>query len=200
MPRGSGPGTEVGRGGADPAHGGRQVPDRVVLVGFMGAGKSTVGPLLARLLGYRFVDLDREVERSAGRSIRAIFADSGEAAFREMERRVTERLDRAERVVVAAGGGWMARPELRDRWPDAVRVWLRASPAAVLERIGDGVPSRPLLDPRDPERSVQEILRGREPDYARAELRVETDGRSPAEVAAEIHRLLTRGAGEPSTG
>lgn len=181
------------KGGTGP--GDRAPPGRVVLVGFMGAGKSTVGPLLAARLGYRFVDLDAEVERVAGATIPALFRERGEAAFRRLEARATAALDEARRVVVAAGGGWMARPALRDRWPDAVRVWLRASPATILARVrdadpGDGLAGRPLLDPADPARSVRRLLEAREADYRRAELAVETDGRSPEAVARAVARAL----------
>lgn len=193
-----GPGAAGRPEGAGSAKGGigpgdRAPPGRVVLVGFMGAGKSTVGPLLAALLGYRFVDLDAEVERAAGATVPALFRERGEAAFRRLEARATAALDEARRVVVAAGGGWMARPALRDRWPDAVRVWLRASPATILARVrdaGDGLAGRPLLNPADPARSVRRLLEAREADYRRAELAVETDGRSPEAVARAVARAL----------
>lgn len=178
-----------GRAGADgeaagDAAGG--LPARVVLVGFMAAGKSTVGRRVAERAGYPFVDLDEEVEDLAGRSVPEIFREEGEEAFRELEAEVTRRLDDVTPVVIAAGGGWMARPELRDRWPDAALVWLRVSPETVLERIGDDLESRPVLDPGSPLRSVRAILEARRADYARAEYRVETDHREPAEVARAV--------------
>lgn len=165
-------------------------PGRVVLVGFMAAGKTTVGRLLARKLGHRFVDLDRRIEERAGRPIPDIFATGGEERFRALEARVTRELDEADRIVVAAGGGWMAREELRDRWQGAVRVWLRVRPATVVARLGDDVSSRPMLDPDDPERTVVDLLEARREDYARAELAVETDDLSPEQVAAEVQNLL----------
>src|SRR5690606_21742020 len=84
----------------------------IVLVGLMGAGKSTVGPLLARRLGRRFIDLDREIERAEGRSIRALFEEHAEAGFRAAEARATGRLDPGSGggLVIAAGGGWMNNP------------------------------------------------------------------------------------------
>lgn len=181
------PSRELAPGGG--SEGGRP-PERVVLVGFMAAGKTTVGRLLARKLGYRFVDLDRRVEERAGRAIPEIFEAAGEEHFRALEAEVTGDLDRLELVVVAAGGGWMAREELRERWPGAVRVWLRVRPGTVVERLAGELTSRPMLDPEAPERSAEELLRQRRPAYARAELAVETDDLTPEEVAAEIHRLL----------
>jgi shikimate kinase len=167
-----------------------RLPERIVLVGFMGAGKSTVGQLLADRLGFAFVDLDAEAEERAGKPVCEIFADEGEAAFRALEAEVTEAADGVAPVVVASGGGWMARPELRDRWPAAVRVWLRVSPLAALERIGGDVQSRPMLDPASPEGSLQAILEARLSAYERAEVTVDTDGRTPAQVVGRILELL----------
>lgn len=156
----------------------------------MAAGKTTVGKLLARRLGYRFVDLDRLIEERAGRSIPEIFELAGEERFRRLEAEVTRELDAAGQIVVAAGGGWMARKELRDRWPDAVRVWLRVGAETVVDRLGEDVSSRPMLDPDAPERTVDRLLERRRAAYARAELAVETDDLTPEQVAAEIHALL----------
>lgn len=186
----SGPEEDDARGGGEVADG---VAERIVLVGFMAAGKSTVGVLLAARLGRSFMDLDAEVERRAGRPVEEIFRQEGEDEFRRLEAEATRDLDDRSPVVVAAGGGWMARPELRERWPEAVRVWLRVSPEEALRRIGDDVESRPMLDPSSPARSVRAILESRRRDYARAELHVDTDDRSPEEVAEAILDRL-RGA------
>lgn len=191
----SGPGA-----GTDPPSG--DLPDRIVLVGFMAAGKSTVGRLLARRLGYRFVDLDREVELRAGHPIPEIFRREGETRFRELEAEATTALDPpaegesaasdAGGVVVAAGGGWMARPELRDRWPSALKVWLRVEPATVVRRVRD-VASRPMLDPRDPLGSARRLLAERREAYARADVAVGTDDLAPEEVAERVLRELRAG-------
>ncbi len=165
---------------------GAGLPGRVVLVGFMAAGKSTVGRRVARDLGYGFVDLDEAVTELAGRPVPEIFRREGEAAFREMEARVTRRLDDRREVVVATGGGWMAREELRDRWDDAVRVWLRVEPEEAVRRLEGRVASRPLLDADDPVGAARRLLERRRDDYARAELSVDTGGRSPEEVARTV--------------
>ncbi|MFQ5689655.1 MAG: shikimate kinase [Gemmatimonadota bacterium] len=178
----------------------------------MASGKSVVGPLLADRLGYRFLDLDERVERLAARPISEVFAAGGESAFRALEARANEELALAYAplagnpptpgtegsegsgarpgVVIATGGGWMARPGLGLRWPGAVRVWLRVSPEAVLKRLGSEIRARPMIDPDAPERSIRSLLRAREPHYARAEIAVDTDGRTPREVAEEIDRRL----------
>lgn len=159
-------------------------------MGFMASGKSTVGRILARRLGVPFLDLDEEVEARAGQTIREIFADEGEDAFRDLEAEVTRAADAAGRAVVATGGGWMARPELRDRWPGAVRVWLRVSPPVVLERLRGSLDGRPMLDPGEPEGSVTRIMDARLGAYARAELTVDTDGRTVEQVAGRVLELL----------
>lgn len=162
----------------------------MVLVGFMASGKTTVGRLIAERTGWHFVDLDREVERATGRSVEEIFRSDGEEAFRELEARVTREAALPERAVVATGGGWMARPELRDRWEGAVRVWLEVAPDDVLERLGDRVGSRPLLAGDSPARTARAILERRRGDYARAEVRVDTAERTPEEVADEVLRRV----------
>ncbi|MFQ5679774.1 MAG: shikimate kinase [Gemmatimonadota bacterium] len=174
-------------------------PLRIVLVGFMGAGKSTVGRILAERLACPFVDLDDEVARLAGRPIPEIFRSEGEPVFRRLEAKATARLDGLDRGVVAAGGGWMARAELRERWSGAIRVWLKVSPAAAIARLGCGVASRPMLDPADPERSARSLLEAREEEYGRAELWVDTEGRGPEEVVQEILSRVRRKGRVPET-
>lgn len=165
-------------------------PARIVLVGFMGAGKSSVGSLLAERFGYRFVDLDREVERLAGRTIPEVFREHGEAAFRDLERQATVCSNERLPAVVATGGGWMSRPELRSMWPDAVYVWLAAGPETVLERVGESPELRPMLDPEAPERSIRDLLVTREPDYALAALTVHTDALTVEGVADRVTELI----------
>ena len=147
-------------------------PEKVVLVGMMGAGKSTVGRLLADRLGYAFVDLDDEVEALAGRSIPQIFDAGGETLFRELEAEATERQNGATATVLAVGGGWMARPELRDRWPSSVRVWLRVTPEEAWNRLSSDAAARPMLDPDHPEESLERLLAEREAAYELAEMSV----------------------------
>jgi shikimate kinase len=165
-------------------------PARVVLVGFMGAGKSTVGPLVARRLGWAFLDLDDDVEAAAGRTVPEIFATDGEAAFRAAERAAAERASSRERLVLATGGGAFTVPETRSVLQrGALTVWLRCGLDALLARIpADG--SRPLAANRA---TIGPLLAGREPSYALADLTVDTTRTAPVEVARIIAEAATGG-------
>lgn len=166
----------------------------VVLVGLSGAGKTHVGRLLAARLGWRFVDLDSEVARIAGRSIAEVFAEQGEPAFRELEARATRTAVVDSRTVVSTGGGWMARPELRETWPAALRVWLRVEPARAASRLAPERSTRPLLAGPDPERALTQLLADRLPAFRLAEIEVHTDGLDPeAVVDAILDRFASAG-------
>jgi shikimate kinase len=155
---------------------------RIVLVGFMGAGKSTVGPLLAEALGRRFVDSDRRIEEGVGLSVPEIFSHHGEAAFRAHERRVALELAGAGPIVLAAGGGAFADPETRQALQrDALTVWLRAPLEVLMARLPqDG--SRPLAGSRE---RMAQLLAARESSYRLADLIVDA---SPS--AAEVVRVI----------
>lgn len=157
----------------------------------MGSGKSTVGPELARLLGWRFRDLDPWIEKRAGCSISDIFRNEGEAAFRERERLAARAAGRLERYVIAAGGGAFAFPRTREALSrGALTVWLRCDFRALVRRVlGD--PSRPLAANRA---KMRRLLKERTPFYRLADLAVDTAGSSPAEAAREIARALSPAA------
>ncbi|MDP2959030.1 MAG: shikimate kinase [Longimicrobiales bacterium] len=166
-------------------------PRRIVLVGFMGSGKSTVGRLLAEALGWDFADFDAQVEAAEGRTVAAIFAESGEAYFRAAEALAAERLLARDRVVLASGGGWAAEPgRLRSLPEGTTSVWLRVSPEEAVRRAGALAGSRPLLVGPDPVGGAVELLRARTPSYDEAGLEVDTEGRTPEDVAVQILALL----------
>ena len=159
---------------------------RIVLVGFMAAGKTTVGRHLAASLGWEFHDVDNLVEAREGRSIAAIFAEDGEQFFRELEARVAREYLTADRVVLATGGGWAAQPGRLDEVPDGtLTVWLKVSPAEAVRRAGDGK-DRPLLADGQPLESAGALLRQRASRYARADVEVDTEGRTVEDVSAQI--------------
>lgn len=160
---------------------------RLVLVGFMGAGKSTVGPLVARALGWDFVDLDEEIAGRDGRHPGEIIRRDGIERFRELESKAARELLRREGLVLAMGGGWAAQPgHMASLRRDSLSVWLKVTPAAALARIRGSAISRPLLAGPDPEAAAATLLSRRTTHYRRSAITIETDGRSPDEVAREI--------------
>ena len=164
-----------------------EIPRRVVLVGFMGSGKSCVGPELARLLGWRFEDMDRRIEERLGATVAQVFESSGEAFFRAEEKRLAEELAHLESVVIAAGGGAFASAETREALQaGSLTVWLRCDLDTVLSRVPlDG--SRPLARDRE---TITRLFSEREPSYRLANRAVDASSGTPVAVAKEIAAML----------
>ena len=142
----------------------------IVLVGLMGAGKSTVGKRLAGRLGLIFKDADHEIEAAAGLTIPDIFAIYGEPSFRDGEERVIARLLREGPMVLATGGGAFMRPETRQRIAEAgVSVWLKADLDVLMRRVRKR-PGRPLLQNEDPEGTMRRLMDLRHPVYGGADV------------------------------
>lgn len=167
----------------------RPIPIRrlVLLLGFMGAGKTTVGRSLARRLGWRFVDLDTELERCQGRTINQIFAEEGEPYFRQVERHLLEKVvveSEAEPTVVSLGGGTVAQPGNGEliRAHGGITVWLEC-PLEELRRRCRGMTNRPLF--RD-SASFQQLYLARLPFYQQADFRVQAGRSDPERVVEEI--------------
>jgi shikimate kinase len=162
----------------------------IVLVGLMGAGKSRVGLELSRLMKLPFLDVDREIERSAGMKIPEIFERLGEAEFRKGEKKVMMRLLEEDRRVLAAGGGAFIQPEIRAAVKErAISVWLKANLETLVERTGRNN-NRPLLRGTDRTEKLRELMEVRYPVYAEANITVVTDDQSPAEMAKRIMQEL----------
>ncbi|MCA0356474.1 MAG: shikimate kinase [Proteobacteria bacterium] len=156
----------------------------IVLVGLMGVGKSSVGRRLANVLGLPFRDADNEVEAAAGRSISEIFAELGEPAFRDGERRVIARLLDEPPHVLATGGGAFVNAETRALINEkAVSVWLKADVELLARRVSRK-DNRPLVRGKDPVKVLTELAEARYPAYAEAQVHVET-GDTPHMVAVE---------------
>ena len=164
----------------------------VFLVGFMGAGKSTVGQLAARELGMSFVDLDARIEERQGADVAGIFLSKGEEVFRDLESLELERVCTEPPAVVACGGGIVIRDANRRVLNDCGSVvYLRVTAGEALARVGD-VSSRPLLAQGGPA-AAQTLLAARESLYgAVADITVDTVGRSPEDVAADVVDALAR--------
>ena len=168
------------------------MPRLIVLVGLPGAGKSTVGALAAARCGWSFVDLDVEIERAAGMTVAEIFARDGEAGFRLREREATQRLADADRVVVAAGGGWMLDPANRTVLGGrAVTVYIRVSPEVAIARMRAEVASRPLLAGTDPLGALERLYATRDTLYVQANHILAAETMSADEVADTIVALAT---------
>ena len=164
----------------------------VALVGLMGVGKTTIGRRLAKRLSRPFVDADEAVEESAGRSVADIFADFGEAAFRDGERRVIARLlDDDQPIVLALGGGAFVNEQTRALVKDkAVSIWLKADLEILMERVSRKPGVRPLLNADDPRAVMEKLNAERAPIYAQADLVVESDESSHDATAARAYDAL----------
>jgi len=162
----------------------------IVLTGFMGTGKTCVGQILAQELGRQFLDLDAEIEKSIGMSIGEYFERYGEPVFRDREQEAVEQVSSRSGLVVATGGGVVLRQGNIDRLRrTGILVCLSASEQEIVARTaGDSL--RPLLNRPDRLQVIRELLTARLPQYRQSDVWVETDGKSVAETAARILRIL----------
>ena len=172
-------------------------PRRLLLIGMMGAGKTTIGRLLADRLGCPYLDSDEQVEAMTGRTVPEIMNKDGEPAFRRAEAEALRRaLAEPAPLVVSVAGGAVLDPDNRRRLRAAgTIVWLRARPETLAERVGDGA-GRPLLDD-DPESALVRLDAVRRPLYAElADGVVDVDEREPEEVAEAVLRVAAGVPGE----
>lgn len=159
---------------------------RIVLTGFMGSGKSTVGPLLAARLGWRFVDVDEVIEAEAGARISELFSRHGEAAFRERERETIARLAEGEQMVIALGGGAIETEQVRALLlggTGTVLVHLEVELETTLARCAGTEGLRPILADRA---NLKGRFDRRLPLYRQAHLSIKVDGLTPEEVVDEV--------------
>ena len=163
----------------------------LTLIGYRATGKTTLARLLARRLGWDWIDADVEIERRADKSIARVFAEDGEPAFRDLEAAVMADLCRRTRLVIAAGGGAPMRPETREAMRAGGKViWLTARPETILARMsGDTTTAgrRPALTDRSGLEEIVHLLAKREPIYRQtAHLEVQTEDKAPEPLADEI--------------
>lgn len=164
--------------------------DNIILTGFMGTGKSTVGRLLAARLGGVFVDTDALIEERDGRLIADIFAQDGEAVFRQMETAVAQELAERRGLIVATGGRLMLDPVNAAALGAHGRIFcLTATPEEILARVmGNGI--RPLLNVPDPAARIRQLLAERQAGYSQFK-QIQTDGKTADQVAEEIVQCLS---------
>lgn len=162
----------------------------VILTGFMGTGKSTIGVILARQLHVDFIDLDAIIVQSSGRSIPEIFAADGEAGFRALESKALRSVLDGDVAIVSTGGGAVIDPENRRLMRESgIVVNITASPGVILARTRSCA-DRPLLRNRKSLAEIEAMLGEREQFYADADIRIDTDGKNVEDVAAEIVKFI----------
>lgn len=181
-------------------------PTRIYLTGFMGSGKSTIGPLVAEVLDYRFLDLDAIIEVRAGQPIRTIFAEEGEAAFRAREAEALATTTRQEAVVVALGGGALAsEANLKQARMHGVIVYLHVAPDVLAERLREGQAERPLLcdeagrplSPAALRSKIEAMLAVREAFYRRAHITIDATHQQIGQTAAAVMAAVRAFREEP---
>lgn len=168
----------------------------IALIGFMGAGKTAVGRILAEKLGREFVETDALIEQRAGKSIPQIFAQDGEIAFRELEIEVAKEVAGRKNLVIACGGGIVLNKINIDRLKkESVIVYLKTSTSVILQRLTDDGDERPLLKAGDRAARIEELLKFRKPFYERAaDITIDTSRLSVAAVAERIIEKLKQDA------
>ena len=158
----------------------------IVLTGFMGSGKTAVGREISRILGWKMIDLDDEIVKARGMSINEIFSKLGEPAFRDIETEAIRKVAQHRNVVISTGGGAVLRQENMDLLRAmGVIVCLCVSAESVLGRTRNNS-ERPLLQVEDPLRRIRELLEFRRPFYEKADIMIDTEGKSPFHIAEEI--------------
>jgi shikimate dehydrogenase len=169
----------------------------IFLTGFMGAGKTVVGQILAQKLGWNFLDTDQAIEREAAQTVSEIFRAHGEAFFRELEKKLIKKAASTQKTVIALGGGTLLADENRTIALTQGRlVYLHAKMDTLQKRLGEQSTSRPLLQPwvtlssQTPAQVLITLLSERSPAYDQAELKIETDLLTPEEVANEIAKKI----------
>jgi shikimate kinase len=166
-------------------HSGRHIVN-VALIGFMGAGKTSVGRLVAEQLGFDYLDTDEMIQSRTNRTIADIFARDGEPAFRKLEEQVVAELTARERTVISTGGGLPVNPKnLASLKTHALVVCLWASPEKIWDRVKNQT-HRPLLHDADPQKKIRELLAAREPFYRQADVLLNTELRHVREVAQQV--------------
>jgi shikimate kinase len=165
----------------------------IILTGFMGTGKTTVGKRLAKRLDWRFVDVDELVEATAKMPIPRIFAERSEAVFRRLERRCIGRVVRGHQQVIATGGGAFVDPQSRSRLRvSGPVICLTAKPRAILNRVGRKLEERPLLRGSEhPLSTIRRLLSQRAKAYAQADLTIDTSDLSIDEVTERLWQQLS---------
>jgi shikimate kinase len=158
----------------------------IVLTGFMGSGKTVAARELARILGMKVIDVDTEIEKSTNMTINEIFEQFGEPRFREIETEIIKQVSKNKNVIISTGGGAVLKQENMDAMREqGVIVCLTAAPETILERTRRTT-DRPLLLVENPLERIKELLELRGPFYEKADIMIDTENKTPLQIAEEI--------------
>ncbi len=165
----------------------------IVLIGFMGTGKSTIGIKLAERLKMQFIDMDREIEKLTGMTIPMLFKKHGEIRFRSEERLMSQKLGERSNLVIATGGGVVLNGEnVEALKKSGVLICLDADPGVILDRVNRKKGSRPLLKKNLDIKDIEKMLNDREEYYSLADYRVDTSGKEMDKIVQEIIQLIKK--------
>lgn len=179
------------------------IPTRIYLTGFMGSGKTTIGPLLAERIGYDFFDLDKAIEKVAGKSVQEIFMSDGEEAFRRLEALKLRAVSRRAREVISMGGGAVTSADnLYFAKTNGTVIYLRVEPPVLAERLAESAARRPLLQDEEGQpltgdallRRIEEMLEMREQFYDQSDITLDIGSHSVEEVVDLAVEALRRHA------
>jgi shikimate kinase len=164
----------------------------IILIGFMGSGKTSIGRIISKLLGMHFWDMDEWVEKKNKEKISLIFKKKGERFFRKEEAEAVSWLRHQQKFVASTGGGaWLQRTNRKRLLKSGWCIWLKVSPEDVWKRISSCINQRPILsDAKNPKQKIKALLRIRNPKYAMAHISFDTTGKTPKKVALEIVRVF----------
>lgn len=164
----------------------------IILTGFMGTGKTAVGKELSRLLAMTLIDVDTEVEKSQKMTINEIFKEFGEQRFREIETGMIKTVSENRKVIISTGGGAVLKQENMDILRgNGIIVCLTATPETILQRTSNNS-DRPLLQVENPFKKINDLLQSRKPYYEKADIMIDTEDKTPLQIAEEIIEKVKR--------
>lgn len=168
------------------------LPPNIILVGFMGSGKTVTGKEISEMLGLHFWDMDEWIEQNTNENISDLFEKKGEAFFRQQEMKAVSWLRDKRNLVVSTGGGaWIREMNRRMLLEMGWCVWLKVSVEDVWKRVGSRLKQRPLLSKsKDPRKTIKSLLDERNPIYSLAHTSLDTSGKSPQQVASEVVKIF----------
>ena len=166
----------------------------IFLIGMMASGKSQTGPKLAELLSYKYIDLDKLIEKIAKKTINVIFQDDGEEQFRDLETNCLKETIKIPSLVISTGGGIVTKPVNWGVLRQGIIIWIDTKQEIALSRLQNDIENRPLLQAQDLRKLYMNIFQSRKHLYSQADLRVEVDKENVEEVARkiiyEIHKKI----------